>query len=311
MRRGTRLAGWLLSLCPLSAAAQAQPQLLPAWLGALEVEIEASAASLEWHESRARDIVLKARLVDGSLALEATTPDAAGGTLHARVVHEPPGESRMELSARGVDAGAIAALSPYVSAMPIDVDLRVRGSGTDLAALTTSAAGYLYVTHEGGGIIEKTVERAGGSLLGNMLGRLFTVLSPFRDTTRTTVVECLRVHAPIAAGRIEDPLLTELWTQRMRILGGGTVDLHTGTLDLALTPTARQGIRISGLDAVHAIEVTGSVADPQVHLDSGRLFQRAAALGTVVATAGGRAVIDTINARRAGRRVPCGGIAPP
>jgi len=311
MRRGAWPVGLLFALSTMATTAQTQPRLLPAWLGALEVEIEASAASLEWHETRAQDIVLKARLVDGSLALEATTPDVAGGTLQASVVHEPGGETRVDLSARDVDAGAIAALSPYVSAMPVDVDLRARGSGANLAALTTSAVGYLSVTHNGGGIIEKTVERAGGSLLGNMLGRLFTVLSPFRDTTRTTVVECLRVHAPIADGRIADPLLAELWTQRMRIRGGGTVDLRTGTLDLVLTPTARQGIRISGLDAVHAIEVTGSVADPQVHLDSGRLFARAAALGAVVATAGGRAVIDTINARRAGRRVPCGGITPP
>ncbi len=310
MRRAAQPAGWLLALCTATAAAQTPP-LLPAWLSALEIEFEASAASIEWRETRARDVVMKARLVEGRLEVETTTPDVAGGTLHARVVHETAGVSQIELNARAVDAGAIAALSPYVTAMPTDVDLRLQGSGPDLATLSASAAGYLYLHHDGGGIIEKTVERAGGSLLGNMLGKVFTVLSPFRDATRTTVVECLRLHAPIAAGRIEGPLLTELWTQRMRISGGGAVDLRTGSLDLALTPSARQGIRIGGLDAVHVIEVTGSLDDPQVHLDSGRLLERAAALGTVVATVGGRAVIDTINARRADQREPCGAITPP
>jgi len=310
MRCGARPAALLLAL-GTATAAQTQPALLPAWLGALEIEIEASAASVEWRGTRAADVAMKVGLAGGRLEIETTTPRAAGGTLHARAVHDPAGETRVVLSARAVDAGAIAALSPYVTAMPTDVDLRVRGSGANLATLTASAAGHLYLHHEGGGIIEKTVERAGGSLLGNMLGKVFTVLSPFRDTTSTTVVECLRLHAPIAAGRIEGPLLAELWTQRMRISGGGAIDLRTGTLDLALTPTARQGIRIGGLDAVHAIEVTGSLADPQVELDSGRLLERAAALGAVVATVGGRAVIDTINARRAGQRLPCGGISPP
>ena len=131
---------------------------------------------------------MKVGLAGGRLEIETTTPRAAGGTLHARAVHDPAGETRVVLSARAVDAGAIAALSPYVTAMPTDVDLRVRGSGANLATLTASAAGHLYLHHEGGGIIEKTVERAGGSLLGNMLGKVFTVLSPFRDTTSTTVV---------------------------------------------------------------------------------------------------------------------------
>ena len=311
MRRAARAAGWWLALCTATAQAQTPPPLLPAWLGALEIDFEASAASVEWHETRARDVMMKARLVDGRLEIETTTPDVAGGALRARVVHETAGASLLELDARAIDAGAIAALSPYVTAMPTDVDLRVHGSGPDLATLTASADGYLYLHHDGGGVIEKTVERAGGSLLGNMLGKVFSALSPFRDATRTTVVECLRLHAPIAEGRIEAPLLAELWTQRMRISGGGGVDLRTGSLDLALTPSARQGIRIGGLDAVHVIEVTGSLDDPQVHLDSGRLLERAAALGTVVATVGGRAVIDTINARRAGQRVPCGAIAPP
>ncbi len=310
MRRAARSAALLVAWCTV-VSAQTRPPLLPAWLGALEIDIEASAASMEWHETRARDVTLTVRLSGGRLEIASTAPEIAGGTLQARVVHEAAGVSRAELTARAIDAGAIAALSPYVTAMPTDVDLRVHGRGPDLATLTASAAGYLYLHHDGGGIIEKTVEQAGGSLLGNMLGKVLTVLSPFRDAASTTVVECLRLHAPIAAGRIDGPLLAELWTQRMRISGGGAVDLRTGTLDLALTPSARQGIRIGGLDAVHVIEVTGGLDAPQVRLDSGRLLERAAALGTVVATVGGRAVIDTINARRAGQRLPCGSIAPP
>ncbi|MEQ8661755.1 MAG: AsmA-like C-terminal region-containing protein [Gammaproteobacteria bacterium] len=287
------------------------PPWLPSWLRAFEIEVEARAAGVTWADTQARDVALSLRVHAGTLQLEATAADVAGGSARGTLVHAPTADTRVTLVVDGVDAGAIAPLRPYVTAMPSDLVLDLHARGATWSALAANAAGHLYLDHAGGGIIEKTFERAGGSLVGGLLGKVLTAFKPLRDAGETTVMECLRIAAPIVEGRLAAPLLLELWTPRMRVSGGGVVDLASGSLDLVLTPSPRQGIRIGGLDAVHTIDVTGTLAEPLVHVDSGRLLQRAAALGTVVATVGGRALIDTINTHRAAQREPCAALAPP
>lgn len=295
----------------MPAAGASSSLLLPPWMAAFEIEVDAQASAIEWAGATARDVALRAHLRDGVLELEARSPDLAGGTARGTFTHSPAAETRLTLMLRDVDAGAFAPLRPYVRAMPSDVAVELHAQGARWDTLVATASGHAWLAHAGGGVIEKTFERAGASLIGSLLGKVLGAFRPFRDASETTVMECLRFSAPVARGRIYAPRLLELWTPRMRVSGGGSIDLVDGVLDIALTPAPRQGIRIGGLDAVHTIDVAGTLAAPRVHVDSGRLLERAADLGAVVATVGGRAVIDTLNSRRAAQGEPCGAIVPP
>jgi len=289
----------------LSAAALSNAPLVPAWLRNLRFAVDITAEEVTWQRTTVRDFRAQFDMVDAHLTIRADSPEVAGGRLRVELAHGPDGAGRLHIQGTSLALGALAPFEAYVNATPMTLDVTLDGIGTSARALAHSAQGSIGFHSTGPGTIEKTVERVSGSLLSSV----FRAFSPLRSADETTAIECFRVHLPIAQGRAEGPLLAELWTQRMRIQGGGRIDFGRATIDLIFTPHARRGLQIRGLNAVHAVVVGGTFDEPTVDIDSGRLFSRAAALGTAVATAGGTTVVDTFNARRESRRLPCGDVA--
>ncbi|MCP5198568.1 MAG: hypothetical protein H6977_01060 [Gammaproteobacteria bacterium] len=286
-------------------AAAGEPALLPAWLARLTATIAFSAERIEWAGGDATNVHAALHVDTKGAELTASSAAFAGGRAELSVHHQPDGDTTVAADLGAVDLGASGLFTGYVRALPIDVRLRLRGHGATRGALLASANGRIDVRDHGEGTIERGIERAGGSVFG----ALFDAFSPFHGDGDTSRVACLRARADVVDGRAAAPLLVQLWTRRMRLAGGGSIDFVAGTLDLHLTPTARQGIRIGGLNAVHDITVSGLFTAPAVEVDSGRLLQRAARLGTAVATIGGAAVIETLAARREEVDRPCAALA--
>jgi uncharacterized protein involved in outer membrane biogenesis len=293
--RAETTADTLLSAAPL----------VPAWLRSLHIEAAVTAEEVVWQRTTLRDLRAQLGMVDARFEIHAESSQVAGGTVQLDLTHESEGAGRLRIRGAALALGAMGPFEAYVTGTPMTLDVALTGSGDSARTLAQSAQGSIDFQSTGPGTIEKTVERVSGSLLSS----IFRAFTPLRSANETTAIECLKVHLPVAQGRAEGPLLAELWTQRMRIMGGGRIDFGRETLDLVFRPHGRRGLQIRGLRAVHAVAVDGTFGEPRVDIDSGRLLSRAAALGTAVVTVGGTTVIDTFNAQRESRRQPCGAVA--
>jgi hypothetical protein len=299
------LLGLLVSAPVAGAPAATEAPLLPGWLAGLHGVAAFSVERVEWADGLATDVRGRLTSHGDGIELVAASPAFAGGTaeLHLRI--EPAGESTLTADLAAVDLGQTSVLDGYVRTLPLDGRVRLAARGAGRQALLASTHGRIDLRDDGAGTIVRGIDRAGASVFG----ALFDAFSPFRGDDDTSRVECLRARLDVAQGRATAPLLVQMWTRRMRLTGGGTVDLAGRHLDLHLTPVARQGIRIGGLNAVHDIALSGDFVAPEVRVDSGRLLQRAARLGTAVATIGGAAVIETLSARREEENRPCAALA--
>ncbi|MGE0485358.1 MAG: hypothetical protein AB7Q81_14545 [Gammaproteobacteria bacterium] len=299
------LLGLFVTALAVAAPPANEAPLLPAWLTGLAGTAEFSAERVEWPDGQATDVRAHLSTTDTGVELLATSPAFAGGAAEFRLRLDAGGESTLVADFTAIDLGTTGALDGYVRSLPVDARVRLTARGNGRQALLDSASGRIDLRSHGQGTIERGVDRAGASVFG----ALFDAFSPFRGEDDTSRVECMRARLDVTNGRASAPLLVQLWTRRMRLTGGGTVDLAAMRLDLHLTPVARQGIRIGGLNAVHDIALSGDFAHPEVTVDSGRLLQRAARLGTAVATIGGAAVIETLTARREDETQPCATLA--
>lgn len=283
-----------LALClgtPVAQAAAAgrllsDAPILPAWLAHFDVEINVSADSLKWNGYQLNEIQAPLRMRARALEISAARALVAGGNVTLTVDYQLAGETRLSIEASQIELGQLGTLSKFVRGTPVHVALDITGRGASPRDIVTSSHGVLSIKNTAPGQILKSVENASSTLFGT----LFSAFNPFRSKDAVTVLECLAVDVPIAAGRVSDSDAFALRTERMRVAGGGKIDFTTESISLTLTPEARSGVNIKGLAAINAIVVEGSLAAPTVRLDGDNLLQRAAGLGVSVAFVGGSAL---------------------
>jgi uncharacterized protein involved in outer membrane biogenesis len=163
---------------------------------------------------------------------------------------------------------------------PTDVAVQFSGRGGSVRALMASANGNVRIAIGPGRIKNRAID------FGADVTELLNALNPARNRDEYSDLKCAVLRFPVRNGiaTIDNGIAAE--TSKVRLLGGGTVNLRTEQLELGFRPAANSGLGVGVGGLARFAKVGGTLADPQVGLDMAGASGAAAAAGAAVLTGG-------------------------
>jgi len=174
----------------------------------------------------------------------------------------------------------LAGLAPPPEGAPTDVAVKFSGRGTSVRTLMASANGDVRIVVGAGRVRSRALD-AGADVTS-----LLNALNPARTQDPYTELKCAVLRFPISDGiaRISNGIAAE--TSKVRLIGGGTVNLRNETLELGFRPQAAGGLGVGAGSLARFAKVEGTLANPRVGLDMASSAGAAAAVGAAIATGG-------------------------
>jgi uncharacterized protein involved in outer membrane biogenesis len=186
------------------------------------------------------------------------------------------------------------------SQAPLDVEMRLKGTGKTLTGMLESADGNFTMV-VGEGRLSETISRH--LPMGSVLFTLLGALDPKHQREKQAKLECAVIQLDVAKGIATSSKGLALRTDQINVLGGGALKLPTREIDLQFKTAQRKGLGLNILGlADRLIRLSGTLDDPKVVLDP----TGAAAFGAAAwATAGLSLVADSIWTRITAFSNPC------
>jgi hypothetical protein len=162
-----------------------------------------------------------------------------------------------------------------------------------MRALMASANGDVRIVVGPGRIKNRAID------VGADVTELLNALNPTRSQDPYTQVKCAVLRFPVHNGiaKIDNGLALE--TNKVRLIGGGTVNLRNETLELGFRPEAASGLGVGAGNLAQFAKVEGTLANPRIGLDMAGAASTAAVAGAAIATGGltllaGGLLIDSV-----------------
>jgi uncharacterized protein involved in outer membrane biogenesis len=122
--------------------------------------------------------------------------------------------------------------------------------------------------------------------LDNPLDKLVQAVNPFRERDPSTELQCAVIRLPLVDGIAHVDRSIAMETPKLRVSASGALDFKTETLDLALRPRIKQGIRIDIPQFSELVRFTGPFAHPGVSIDAAASAAAVAKIGAAIGTSG-------------------------
>lgn len=243
--------------------------------------------------------VVDIQLDKGRLKIAPLDAGLAGGTVNGAVTLDATGD-RAVLDGR-LDADAVGAAkllaqlkqTELLQGAPTNLAIRLNGKGASVREVMAGLNGEVTVRVGDGRIHNKALDLAGA----DVVMQLFSALNPLAAKEDYTVLSCA-----VARFRVKDGIATTdkgiaVETDKVNVVGSGTVDLRSERLDLAVKPEAKQGLGLNlGSTLAGLVRVQGTLAAPAVGIDQMGAAKTAASIGAALATGGlsmvGQALLD-------------------
>ena len=119
-----------------------------------------------------------------------------------------------------------------------------------------------------------------------MLAKVSAAVNPFHGADRATDLKCAVVRLPLSNGISRFDRSVALETDKLGVSASGTVNLRDETLDVALHPSIRQGVRLDISQVAQLVRLRGPWRDPHVTIDATTSVATIAKLGAAMATGG-------------------------
>lgn len=293
----------------LPAGATSVHGTLPDLTAELPLDVlHAIVGELHWHvrQLRIKDLVVHDLKLDALLDAGHLRLDMNAGTerLIGNVEIKPEGTVwRLTLKHKGkfdlgwlFDEGEGAGAH---SLAPAALDVDVRALGKSGQALLASAEGRVEV-QIGAGRINKEIAVLP---LSGIFVTLLETLSSSSEGEQGTKLECAVLKMDISEGIATSPQGIAMQTDKLNVLGAGTLNLSTGEIDFHFKTVKRSGLGVSILGiADRFVRIAGTLQKPEVTVDpKGLLIHGAAAL----ATSGVTLLFDNIASRLTSFGNPC------
>jgi len=163
---------------------------------------------------------------------------------------------------------------------PTDINVGLAGRGDSVRTLMASANGDVRVV-VGPGRIKNRALDAGADVT-----QLLNALNPARSQDPYTEMKCAVLRFPVRNGIATISNGIALETNKVRLLGGGTVNLRNETLELGFRPEAARGLGVGAGNLARFAKVEGTLANPRFGIDMAGAASTAAVAGAAIATGG-------------------------
>ncbi|MFQ6017698.1 MAG: AsmA family protein [Kiloniellaceae bacterium] len=230
-------------------------------LKAVDAELKLSAGRLRLPEHvDLSDLELSLTLESGRLAVQSLTAGFAGGRLAGDLSLDAGRKTpqlSLNLTAKGVDYGRLLKDMAVTDGVvgSLDGSAGLRGAGASLRAIASSLNGRVEVVGGEGVIRDDLLAAAGAGLL--------RMLSGWREGGRDLRLNCVVARLPVQGGVMTGEAIL-LDTAAVTVGGEGSLDLRGETLDLRVTPQAKQA---SLMSLAVPFRVSGTLASPAIGPD--------------------------------------------
>jgi AsmA protein len=187
-------------------------------------------------------LAVDARLADGHLTVRPIEAIIGGGPLSGHLSVQPRSTSAMltaSLRVQRLDVGHMLKQleRPDLVSGRVDFTMDVKGHGRSLADVMATLDGSTTLVMGKGRIDYASIDLIGADLATSVI----RLLDPFREGEFSTETNCFVSHFDFDNGLARSRALV-LDTRDTSIIGKGTVELKTETLNLSLKPSPKKGI---------------------------------------------------------------------
>ncbi|WP_448872496.1 AsmA family protein [Desulfobulbus propionicus] len=261
-------------------------QPLPlAGLRSVDADLKVQVGRLKLDARQLRDLQVAIQLKDGRLAVAPFRFGLAGGVFEGKVHLDSAPKTPIlttQLNGRQFEVGKLQEKSPITGGKS-DLKVDVKGSGNSVRALMASLTGETVLSVGEGRLQNKAINWAAGDLLFQVLG----AINPFVKSEDSTQMTCAVVRFVLRNGVATTDNGIAMRTDKVDVIGSGTVNLRTEQLDLGIKPKTRGGIGVSlSSPLAGLVRVKGTLAKPSMGIDAAGTLKTAASIGAGVATGG-------------------------
>ena len=225
----------------------------------------------------------------GRLKVSPLRTTVADGAIDGQVTLDASGsKAKLNVTVKGDDvvAGRLLdqmKMTDLLDDGKVDIDIGLKGSGVSVAELMAGLNGEIKVEVGEGKLRSAALDLAGADALMQMVD----ALNPAAGKKDYSILSCAVVRFTVKNGVAEAENGIAVETDKMTIVGSGTIDLGKETLDLAVKPEAKEGLSINlGSAVAGLVRVNGTLAEPSVGLDKVGAAKAAASMGAAIATGG-------------------------
>jgi uncharacterized protein involved in outer membrane biogenesis len=264
-------------------------------LGKADVDINADIGTFVFRHTVLLDVATSVALKDGDLHFSNSFRGPQGGRSVSNIALATGGKSAtldVDVNMRDMRLNLLSGDVAKASLIPpVDITVDMDSKGASPRALASSATGRVLITQGKGRIENNLLDKVSGDIVA----QLVSALNPFAKEDSYTVLDCTIVALDMDSGKTDIDALY-LQSEKLKIVGGGDIDLNTEALNIEFNTKPRKGIGISADTFVTPfVKLVGTLAEPAVGVDKkGTLLTG----GAVVAT-GGLALVAKAAADRA------------
>jgi len=219
-------------------------------------------------------------LKNGNLSIKPLSTLVAGGTINANIGLNASGKKAalvIDINIKGLEPSKLEYFKGKVTGAKTDVTIKVKGSGNSISQIMAGLNGKLLAKMGKGELKESTTKAATTDL--------FSMLNP-SGTREGTLIECGVINFNIKDGIATADKGIAIASNKMNVIGSGTIDLKTEKLDIGITPQAREGAGISVGQLAELVRLRGTLANPKAGVDTMAALKAGAGAGAALATGG-------------------------
>ncbi len=256
-------------------------------LKSADVDLKFKAKKLITKDLTIDDVNLNLILNNGKLQITQNAK-AVGGTISVDINLDGSNGKSATLSnnieLKQIELGQVPAIKEkeILTGGKTDITIKASGSGASVSAIMAGLNGKLLVTIGSGKISSKAMELASADALMDTL----SMLNPMAEGSDGSLLECAVVNFDIKDGIATADNGIAMATNQMNILGGGSINLKTETLDIGIAPKAKEGVGLNVAQLAALVRLGGSLANPTPKADTGAALKKGLAAGAAVATGG-------------------------
>ncbi len=256
------------------------------WVRGIDGRLDVSIAHLLSDSVVMSEMSGRLEIDDGTLMIKPLVGKIGDGMFDTTIEIDASAETvhaNLDVSITGMSLGSLPKFSRgnHVSGGSTDVKLSIDGAGRSVAAIMASTNGMYAVN-----IDSATINNEAAGIVSSGLVSMLSRLNPLSSVDSSTVLECASVRFPIVNGEATNETGIGVLTDKLSILGGGTIDLKTEQIDLGAKPKPREGLGINLSSLVDFVRLGGSLSNPRVITDAKGTATAGLKIGAAFATAG-------------------------
>ena len=275
------------------------------WLTSFKVDVALSIEKLIADKNVFNDLKASAKLSEGELLVAPLKAYFADGHVNSVLKLKKVNSSAaldVKLDALNLSLADLGATGDSVlEGGTTDVVLNLSGTGQSLHQIMSSINGEVVAEVQEGVIKNDSFEMIGTDVLFELL----STLNPFMKEDETTKLECAAVKFSAQDGVLTSRNQIALETSKIKIVGGGIINLDTEELEVGFSPSAKKGIGVNVSSLVKFVRLGGTLRNPHPEADPVGLLKSGAAIGAAVSTGGLSLLVEGLFKRAANSGSAC------